>query len=170
MKVLVHGQLLRGICACVFLLALLGCSGAAGFWTSYEPARIVERRSDQGPWGGKRWVLWQGPAGTFTPQGAVAFATEHGWQCRPAEVYSAEKMQGWVLGKQRVFPLMDEAGVASDTTNWFPRPIDRDSVVVRCETGFIKVDPGTGDTSPAHGYIHIGLDGRDMAVYHLWGE
>jgi hypothetical protein len=46
------------------LLASGACTrGApAGFWTDYRSPWIVAQSSDQGPWGGVRWIHWEASA------------------------------------------------------------------------------------------------------------
>jgi hypothetical protein len=34
----------------------------------------------------------------------------------------------------------------------------------------MRVEPGSGKDTEALGYIQIDLPGRQLAVYHLWGE
>jgi hypothetical protein len=80
-------------------------------------------------------------------------------------------MQGWRVSGRPVFPLI----YGEPTTHFlgnerFRRHIQDDSVVLRCETRWIRVDPGTNASSPAFGYIQIDQAGRRMAVYHKWGE
>jgi hypothetical protein len=71
--------------AILALAIISSCSRStpAGFWTSYKPELIANRRSDQGPWGGTRWVQWLGAKpGTFAPVDVVRFAESKGWACQ----------------------------------------------------------------------------------------
>jgi hypothetical protein len=34
----------------------------------------------------------------------------------------------------------------------------------------MREDPGTNEMSTAYGYVQISSDGRQMLVYHLWGN
>jgi hypothetical protein len=52
----------------------------AGFWDSYQSKAIAKRFSDQGPWGGERWILWEAFHGGFSEEDARDFAEEHGWK------------------------------------------------------------------------------------------
>ena len=154
-------------------VATSACSRAmpAGFWATYQKGLIVNSNSDQGPWGGSRWIQWVGKEGnTFTPAGAAAFATEHGWKCDAPVELSSEQVTTWVsyAEKRPVFPLFFENNDAGNSR--FPRHIEGDCTITRCETGWVRIAPGTGKDSPAFGYIQVSRDGARMAVYHLWGE
>ena len=146
----------------------------AGFWKSYHGDEVLEQASDQGPWGGSRWIQWAANApNSFRVAEAVQFASENGWDCEEPTSYSADRMSKWLGRNGPVFPLFfgkPETWRNYPANDEFPRHILNDSTIVRCETGWIRVAPGSGESSPAFGYIHVGSDGRHMAVYHLWGE
>lgn len=162
-------------CLFAILVVTTGCGRLepAGFWTTYRPELIVRDSSDQGPWGGHRWVHWEAPApGMFKSADVVRFATSQGWRCQKPVAYSAEQIRGWQVSGAPVFPL--HFGSAdrppNDGSEDFFRHIDSNSWVIPCETGWIRVAPGSGDTSTALGYIQIDRKGIRLAVYHLWGE
>ena len=141
---------MRHACAVILVVSAVapGCSRLmpAGFWTSYRADLISGSFSDQGPWGGTRWVLWTAQtAGTFTTKDVMEFAGAEGWKCSSA-------------GND----LPDVQGM--------PRHIREASDVFACSTGWIRVEPGTGETSDSSGYVQIEKSGTRMAVYHLWGE
>jgi hypothetical protein len=135
---------------------------------------IEDKLSDQGPWGGSRWIHWVAhDAETFTPADAMKFAAEHGWKCGEVVEYSAERMRCWKsLASRPVFPLFfgEPTATALNLNHEFPRHIEGDCFIIQCETGWIRVAPGTGKESPAFGYIQVSKDGKRMAIYHLWGE
>jgi hypothetical protein len=161
----------RVLQAALAALVCLGaaCCGPAGFWRSYDSKHIVRSSSDQGPWGGTRWIQWQAErAGTFQPAAAVTFAHDNGWTCEAPQEVTRSVLEQWVMLNKPVFPLIHgDTGAASGD---LPRHIDSDAVLVRCETGWVRIDPGTNADSPAFGYILIQVDGTRMAVYHHWGE
>jgi hypothetical protein len=75
----------------------------------------------------------------------MEFADAHGWACT-------------VLGDH--LPDVHE----------LPRHIREASSVYTCKTGWIRVEPGTGISTGALGYVQIDKTGTRMAIYHLWGE
>src|SRR5215207_1912830 len=69
----------------VQLTFLAGCGRAtpAAFWGGYRPELIEQKFSDQGPWGGVRWIRWVAQTeGTFRVSDVVSFAEVKGWSCR----------------------------------------------------------------------------------------
>jgi hypothetical protein len=165
----------RATVALVVLMAV-SCTKAspAGFWTAYRPELIRKRHSDQGPWGGTRWISWQSEhAGTFTASDAARFAASHGWSCQEPTPHSAEQMKLWQYSGKPVFVL--PFGPASQRPDnhgveQLPRFIDDDSITITCTSGWVRVKPGSDRTTPAYGYIHMNTVGTRMTVYHLWGE
>jgi hypothetical protein len=156
------------------IISACSWSSPAGFWTSYRPELIANRQSDQGPWGGIRWIQWLGPKpGTFAPVDAVRFAESKGWSCRKPVPYSGAQMRIWHYSGRLVFPLpFGPADHRPDNpaVENLPRIIDDDSWVIACDSGWSRVEPGTDKETPALGYIHLDAIGTRMAVYHLWGE
>jgi hypothetical protein len=141
---------MRHACAAILVVMAVapGCARLvpAGFWTTYRPDLISGSFSDQGPWGGTRWVLWASPtAGTFTSTDILEFARAEGWEC-------------------------SSVGDALPDVQRMPRHLQVASDVFACKTGWIRVAPGTGETSDALGYVQIEKSGTRMAIYHLWGE
>jgi hypothetical protein len=89
---------------------------------------IEDKLSDQGPWGGSRWIHWVAhDAETFTPADAMKFAAEHGWKCGEVVEYSAERMRCWKsLASRPVFPLFfgEPTATALNLNHEFPRHIE----------------------------------------------
>ena len=145
-----------------------------GFWAEYRAESIVDQSSDQGPWGGVRWVHWVAPApGALTPAEAVQFAAAHGWTCQKPVNYSAEQIREWQYSGKPVFPLRfgpADRRPDNGAVQELPRHIDGDSWVIQCDSGWVRVEPGSGKDTPAYGYIQLDRPGTRMAVYHLWGE
>jgi len=160
----------------VLVWACTGCSRAtpSGFWPGYKAALIVGQHSDQGPWGGTRWIQWVAkPPARFTMADAVTFAKSHGWKCAPPVTYTAGQLRVWQFMDKPVFPLhFGPADRAPDdrSVEEFPRHIDGESLVSECDSGWIRVPPGSGKSETAFGYIQVEVTGARMAVYHLWGD
>jgi hypothetical protein len=157
---------------------VLSCSSAmpAGFWSSYRKDLIVNLNSDQGPWGGWRWVEWRAEqAQTFREADVRLFAEKKGWKCSEREEYSTAQLTHWQYGHRPIFPLLYPTDRGFDYFSGvarFPRTIASDSIVLKCQTGWMRSNPTGHDPElvTAYGFIHLSKDGREMAVYHLWGE
>jgi hypothetical protein len=158
------------VVAAVALVWVVGCRGPAGFWAGYRASAIVDRASDQGPWGGWRWIAWEAPADDpFAADHVLSYATAQGWRCEAATRYTPEELAKWVVRGKLVFPLTYDE-LDEQLTLRMSRRITGESYVYRCQTGWMRVEPGSDKTSEAYGYIHLSADGRQLAIYHDWGE
>jgi hypothetical protein len=71
----------RAVAIVVVVMIAGGCARAspAGFWSTYRPDLIKDKDSDQGPWGGVRWIHWTSPTpGTFRSAEVLKFARSKG--------------------------------------------------------------------------------------------
>ena len=168
--------------AMLSLLLVSACAcgpigGAASFWKGYRSEFIVAQQSDQGPRGGWRWIQWRAEKpGTFQAPAVRAFAERNRWKYVQTAQYTALTVATWVTSKgEPIFPLlypMDHGPDYYQPSERFPRRISSDSVVLKCDSGWMRSDPvgKSSDLVTAYGFIHLSEDGREMAVYHLWGE
>jgi len=160
------------VTAAALLAAPVACNrlGPSGFWTRHHADLIVFQENHQGPWGGHRVIHWaHAKASTFTEASARAFAERNGWKFVDSTPVLASELRTWVVRpNSMVFVLFgrDDQKLCLQ----FPRHIHTNSIVLKFETGWVRVEPGTGQSSPAHGYVQIDEEGKSMAVYHLWGE
>ena len=142
---------------------LVGCHSLipSGFWKGYRSGSIVKQFSDQGPWGGERWILWQAPSSEgFSEADAQRFAVGHGWKFLERVEVSAGS-----VGASSLF----RKGYDLAREN-FPKFISGDSVVLKFESGWMREDLGTNEMSTSYGYVQLSKDGRQMVIYHLWGN
>jgi hypothetical protein len=157
------GNRARRAAIVIVATALVGCRALtpSGFWKGYRSNTIVKQFSDQGPWGGERWILWDSPSGEpFSETDARRFAERHGWQFLDRVEVSPESIGGSPLFR-----------VGYDRAReGFPKLISGDSLVLKFDSRWAREEPGTNDMSTAYGYVQISKDGRRMVVYHLWGN
>ncbi len=143
----------------------------AGFWVNHREEYLIESENDQGPWGGHRALYWRADFKyTFRPAEVIDFATENGWQITDSIFFSANDLIKWDFnGPTFPFTYADfsEEDMQAST---FPRWITSDVRLYRFKTGWIAVEPGNARDTENNGYIVIGADGKEMSVYHLWGE
>jgi hypothetical protein len=133
----------------------------SGFWKGYRSSAIVKQFSDQGPWGGERWILWQSGSGdTFSEADARGFAESHDWKFLE-RVEVAEQ----AIGDSSLFRSGHDRARED-----FPKFISGASVVLKFDSGWMREDPGTNEMSTAFGYIQLSRDSRQMVVFHLWGN
>lgn len=102
----------------VFVIAW-GCARASpgGFWSTYRPDLIRDKHSDQGPWGGVRWIQWTSPtSGTFRSEEVLKFARSKGWSCKEPVTYSANQQRLWTFAARPVFPFISAQRIIGRTT------------------------------------------------------
>lgn len=129
--------------------------GPAGFWKSYQPGLITLRESDQGPWGGERSLGWtSATAGTFRFEEASSFASRNGWRLVSKVRYSGAGVVPFVEHQEEDQPAF----------------LNVSSTIGRFESGWLREDPGTGETTPAFGFVQVSEDGTKMYVHHFWGN
>ena len=143
--------------------ALAGCKPLvpSGFWKGYRSDAIVKQFSDQGPWGGERWILWESRSGEgLSETDAKRFAERHGWKFLSRVDASSQSIHATSLFRNGNDRARDR----------FPKFIAGDSVVLKFDSGWMREDPGTNEMSTAYGYVQVSKDGCRMIVYHLWGN
>lgn len=154
-------RLRQGTIALLLGLALVSVAckfvrGPAGFWKTYESDLIVQKESDQGPWGGERAITWHSDSpGTLTFDNASRFAASQGWKLVERAHYD---------GGAGNVPFVQQ--IKSMRPEFLRTP----STIGRFETGWIREEPGTEETSPAFGYVQVSDDGTQMYVHHFWGN
>jgi hypothetical protein len=173
-------RLLKCVLSLVSMAFLcMACSKAipAGFWKSYHHESIVRQASDQGPWGGWRWIHWEADkTGTFSEKDILLFAEKHGWSFLEKREYSKQDIESWhTFGNpfKPIFPLLypeHGKGAYAVGVEKFPRHILDDSIVLKFGSRWITIDPGSGKASIAYGYVQLSKDGKLLALYHSWGE
>ena len=67
------------------------------------------------------------------------------------------------------YPEHGKSGIYVDVED-YPRHIEGACIVLVFDSGWIREDPGTNETSTAHGYALLSEDGRKMAIYQFWGN
>jgi hypothetical protein len=122
--------------------AAVSCSktSPAGSWNTYRTDKIEDQFSDQGPWGGSRWIHWVArDMNTSTPADTISFATEHAWKCGEVVDCSAERMRAWKSISHRpdspLFFGEPTATMRYLSPHEFPRHIEDDCFLIKCETG-----------------------------------
>lgn len=154
----------------IFWLVLVACQrlSPAGRWGGFQPDLITHHKSNQGPWGGYRYLHWTSDDPIILSRhNVLTYANRIGWVVADSLVLSDEQQKTW----QFAVPFTYEDG--SDSSNYgsyFPAHINHPEVLYRCRTGWIKVEPGNFSSTELNGYILFCMSGTAIAVYHVWGE
>ncbi len=162
-------------------IAVQSCSTTmpAGFWKNFDSKNITSELNDQGPYGGHRALYWQGTAGEFNAVRVIDFATKNGWKFRDSSRFTVVQTHAWKDNGKTIFPLSDKGFQSSFNFSdsggnaeygYFPLSMTSGIEVIRFETAWTKVQPGSGVVTNAAGYVVLNMEQDQMSVYHLWGE
>lgn len=157
---------------CIIVLIFFACKriGPAGFWAGFEKSIRVENYNDQGVWGGHRAIYWKAPdEHHFNTGNILRFAAKHNWQLVDSTAFNAVTVQSWGARFAPVFTLPEDS-ILSSCYKYFPGWIHTGITLYRFNTNMLLVYPGTDDNTTTNGMVAISRDGREMAVYHAWGE
>jgi len=153
---------LRNLFVVFCVLVLSGCSeiGPAAFWSSFDNNHIVKTINDQGAWGGYRLIYWKNTERPYKAKEVVAFAALHNWQYFRTDSLRNGEVSNWVpdhadslsLHHPSNYPHMGGMGLSLTflDSNWAPT--------------------GNAGDKPALGYMLLSSDGKQLLVYHTWGE
>lgn len=152
----------------------------AGFWSEYRRDELVDHESDQGPFGGRRWLRWRADReGAFDARDVASFAAEHGWTLHSSERVPAEKIREWMATCQ--LPLAE----CNPSTNHVPFDLAADYVALpprlsrsrahevealSFDTGWVLYPDTLDHAWTVVGYAFLSADGRELVVTHHWGE
>jgi hypothetical protein len=148
------------IFSCVLVLSGCNAIGPAAFWNNFDDSHIVKNISDQGPWGGYRLIYWKNTERPYKAKEVAIFAALHGWEHFRTDSLNNEDVSSWVpdhadslsLHQPSHYPHIGGAGVSLTflDSNW--------------------VTVGNEGNKSALGYALLSLDGKQLVVFHTWGE
>ena len=138
----------------IFISALLtGCNSVipANFWFNFKSGDITKKFSDHGPYGGTTTANWQLTGEQLTTYELIHFAEKHNWK---------------YLSTETEFNFPYEANQLEDLGNYLTDYHD----ILTFKTNCIIVEPGTGESFDALGYVFLNAERTKMTVFHRWGE
>jgi hypothetical protein len=163
------------ICYCLLANFLCACSkiSPTHFWSGFHAESIANRHDDTGPRGGSSDIHWQSEKqNDFDITSVQKFAVTHNWKFISQQPVSKKEINEWKTRDGRpIFPLGFNGfapGITDSANEKFPRVISEDATLLTFDSGWIIAMAGT--TKPAYAYILITKDGKQMALYHLWGQ
>ena len=147
-----------------------------GVWDKFETELRIKKESDQGPWGGVRSYYWKSDTkGYFDKERMSDFTSSNGWSLVDSIKYEKEEIRN--LNKSngpsftiQVGPFETDASSDVFLEQDFPRWISTGLTLYRFKTGIVIFFPGTDSSTELNGFILVSDNGKEMAVYHLWGE
>ena len=141
-------------------------------WSGFDPDNLKVRNSDQGPWGGTSEMYWKHTSKNhFKPGDVIKHARKIGWVLADRIAVPKSTLQTWTK-------YNSEPGFALTFTNSFTNAVDfpftrwtnENVMVYRFKTKTIAIVPDNAGETNKNGYAVLSLDGKELSVYHLWGE
>jgi hypothetical protein len=118
-------------------------------------------------WRSKRTYL-------FDSRKVIEFATENGWTLVDSMRFCKEQTSKWEYSGLPVFPLtfkgFSNMSLRDGISSEFPRWFDGNLAVYRFKTGWVIVEPNSGDVTDVNGFAVLSEDRTKLAIYHLWGD
>ena len=145
-------------------------------WDKFETELRIEKQSDQGPWGGKRSYYWRSETtGYFNRERIFDFTSSNGWSLVDSIKYQEEEIRNLKKNKRpgftiQVGPFDTDASSEVFKEQDFPRWINTGLTLYRFKTGILIFYPGIDSSTEVNGFISVSDNGKEMTVYHLWGE
>jgi len=160
------------------LIILPSCDNVmpGGLWDKFEQDLRIEKQSNQGPWGGTRTYYWRSNTdGYFTKDNVVDFASSNDWQLVDSMEFREEQFRNWRNDDDKPSFIIEVGPFKPATGNRvlkeeFPRWTNSDLVLYKFKTGWTMLYPGTDSSTEVNGFVTLSKNGREMTVYHLWGE
>jgi hypothetical protein len=150
----------------ILTVALSSCSMMpASFWEKYRSELILEKNSDQGPWGGVRKIVWKcEKPDTFTAGQLIDYATRNGWQLTD----SLTLIDGLPEMPTNASDADYSLSILRNEALRLPGPAARRIFLFK--TGWIAVEPGNARDTEINGFLMLSMDGAWLAMFHRWGE
>lgn len=121
------------------------------FWLDFKRSSIESKYLNHGPWGGTTLISWEFTEDEIDEYQIREFAEKNEWLFKR-------------VGKEFIFPY------DYDTPKEIIKCIEGDFTILTFKTDWILVEPGSGETFNALGYVFINPQRSKMTVYHRWGE
>jgi hypothetical protein len=160
-----------GRCSAFAALALAACSevAPAGAWSSYRHDEVIAAQSDQGPWGGWRWIEWVArPGARFEEGGLLRAAQQRGWKLVRQRELAASDMSSWFTREGA--PIFGPELLRFAHRAPLRRHVEPPCVLYEFDSRWLKAPEPDAELVPAPGYVLLSRDGARMALAHEWGE
>jgi hypothetical protein len=143
------------------------CSKVApgSFWTDFRSELITTEACDAGPWGGHRAIHWKSEKeGTFNSKELTDFAAENGWEYAASASYTEGALRlpltTYIDDRDSLYILKEK--VLGQLTS-------RDNDIFIFKTRVVTYSPVDTHTQN-NGFVTIGANGKELSVFHMWGE
>jgi len=148
------------------VLILFSCSKSspAGFWNKFNSESIIEKSSDQGPYGGKRKIVWKNFNNKLLNQDFLKFANKNGW-----ELIDSLEIRNNDFNSDKTTNL-DKYSIEIIKNEIIPKILNQNSKIFIFKTGWIRIKPGNEIETQQNGFLVFDSVNKTYNIFHNWGE
>jgi len=165
---------ISSLLAFVLLIVCTSCNTSyfSSPFSNFDKKNLKEYNSNQGPWGGSLEMYWKSDQPQhFKAKYLIPYTGNGGWKFEDSTKINASILKKWTTNDSKpgfAFTYTDSFTDIKDIP--FLRWITSDVTVYRFTTGKIAIEPDTTNETYKNGYVVLSKDGKELSVYHLWGE
>jgi len=139
----------------------------AGFWVDFHKDLMLTKNSDQGPWGGHREIIWKSEADNiFSDKELIEFADKNDWKLLDSISFSADTLTKNSFSKLKI----DDYSLCILNESILPKLKSNDNKIFIFKTTWLAVEPGNARETFENGFAVLNSNGKELKIYHLWGE
>ena len=139
----------------------------AGFWTDFHKEFLTTNNSNQGPWGGQRELSWKGEINyAFTENELIDYASKNDWSLIDSITLRTDSLNVETLTKLK----NDDYSLAILKETVVPNIKPNNSKLFIFKTTWLSVEPGNARETFENGFAVLNSEGRELKIYHFWGE
>jgi len=146
---------------CLFLVVSCSNERYSDFWEEYKVEELQGKTSNHGSIGGSCVYYWEALGDRrFDAVEIIEFAAENNWK-----YISTMALKNWDSEHTEASEIK-----GASISRYFPKQInDADSLLI-FETNLLLFDPGTDESTQLNGFAIVSDSGKELTVYHMWGE
>jgi len=153
----------------ILTVIAIACSKVtpAGFWTNFHKDLILTKGSDQGPWGGRREIIWKSETDNFfTDIELLDYAKQNDWEFVDSISFSIDTLS------KNSFSKLKNDNYSLDILNQtiLPKLKSNYNKVFVFKTTWLEVEPGNFRETFENGFAILNSNGTELKIFHLWGD
>lgn len=144
----------------IFLfLNFISCNNAtpSGFWKNFHSDKIVDKFSDNGPWGGKTKISWEFK-NSIKEKELLEFASSNGWIFNDEIILNSDN-----LNEENYSDEILKSNISTNSKY-------KNNTIYKFKTGWIAVKAGNQSETEINGFAILNSNRTKLTVFHIWGE
>lgn len=133
----------------------------------YHKDFIIEKNSDQGPWGGMTSIFWKSnTSNAFTENELIEFANKNEWILLDSISFYRDTLTKKSFSKLKIDPYSLDLLNASI----LPKVTFNDHKIFIFKTTWLTIEPGNTRETFANGFGILNSNGNTLKIFHFWGD